>query len=884
MSNPDSMYSLATYAADMHQRGIYSANLTPWEYCKNLWQNLKLSGATMRGDKRSVYPWYAAMHHMTQSTTNQAYKARAWSFGVYTRETFNEHSLNGQIDAELNGALVVTHAIASQDSFIESAGGSVFTLPFVRFAETQIPLHGTWVLVVYDVDRIDATPELVYHEYSVEDGDLRSISASSEVLLPLSTVTANHYHQLESAMMTTPRILMRVKRSTNSETLCLLGASVEINLISSDFKQFFKNPIGDTVHSMRLSNDPTTVNRTNIHNMVLQLAEKHRVTGLSGFHTTNPGVTTIIGDARNAVTLDSAAFVFAAIHLLIREIIEQNADEIYKVLTKLNPKASFAGDTDRVALMEARHGMEALFAVVSPKRTKSRVLAELKRIFGKDGLPSIYDFLHASSGLPDFAPVYGDFAKRFQTLLEVKTETSNDSTFISDDYLAATLSMIPGPVWSANKSPLALDVIISIIPDFLSRLDSILKKQLHMPTAKVHHSREQENSPPTWKNRSSPSIYITATLGDYETAARGLLKLDTDIIRPMYIEKEHAVLNLLKSQQTPVEARDLQFVAPSPAATSFFVQSDAIQSETLDEKFKFNPSKMHEVVVFRDTTHDGESMLILLHKASKQLMVLKFSIAQDHRELFLRGLVGAIVSQTQSNYETGKIVAAELERIAHDTAALNLRKSYQAVSTATDELTRQLQQLKKFSNRAFVPLTNPLDSGTVYIRSIEDDSVFVQIASIGGSLVSYSFDIDRDNNRIVFEAFELKADIIKQKLGDTVYEFAAITIGPHFYIESDFLTTATAAQNMSVTSVNAQVGNDLPDPYGVQARTKIFNPNHINSLGLRANLIQSNSTLVQNHVGSKGTCGMITTHNALSDPSLVYSSLGIGRDSWYSPF
>lgn len=858
----------------------------------------------MRGDHHGGYPWYAMVHHTHNSVASATYHAHAWTLGVYTREMFYQYAGAERLDRTLPGALVTAEAYVSRSTLVTSRSQTRFTLPFQRFATTQIPRDGVWVLVVYDVDQPNNEPELVYHEYSVSESEVTAIRSNGAALLPLSLTTAHHVHHLKMVDINVPRLMMRLSPwGTSDRFLELSSALVEIEMGTYAHSQYTASELGETTLSAMI-NEPTDSDREFVKKAVDAVAKKHLVSGLAGYYTTSDGQFQLgAPGAENRIA--SQAMAVVAIDIAIRETVAANYDKVVGALDKFNPKWRDAGDTDNTALFRARGGVEALFAAVAPGGRDSLVLAQLQRIFGDKGIPTLTEMLGSvGSGLPHSAPLSGDLADHLRRSMAAKVDMdAQRDALITEQYMSDVLSRVQEPEWTAGKSPLTMAVLMSAMPDnFVTTINEVLRSTLDMPNATLKHAGVPPNSDAdrfVATDRTEPGVYVVAPLDNYERAARRLLTKASGSLDATGVKNAAQVKKIMEAPSSATfEAADLQVCGLSPAGQVMFFQADALRSEDQSKKLAVDATKWHAVQCIKDTLGDGSSLAILLHRATQQTVVIKFAVEHDHRNPFLRDVIQALVGRVVISADQGKAVSARVLDLAERTLAIDAYSakdsqpsSSDAPSPAGQHVPLMMQLLRSWKGAQFVPVCGSMDSGTLSIQDVTDDTVRMIVDAPRSVRSAWGVDslVDSSADRIGLGDTAVRAAEITISPGNTPHKVRAVTLGSNMYVDRDSLAVMAAAQNVELTARKSGVdpaadAQDTHDPFGLMSGPRLVNPAHINSSGERQRMIQERSPLIPNNVGAPGQHGLVMSPQERCDPSVYNSGPAMATDDWYSPF
>lgn len=897
MSNRESLRAATAYAVDMRRHGLYGAEQSPYQRSNSLWARLRAAGANLRGDHHGAYSWYAAHHHLTQSLGSVEYRSHAWTLGVYTREMFYQYAGAARIDRSLPGALVTTDAFVSQQTLITSHNKSLFTLPFNRFNAVRIPEDGVWVLVVYDVENPAAEPELVYHEYSISKTEITTMR-TSDALMPVSLVTAHHVHHLRLLDINVPRLLLRLHPCGGGHVE-LSAASVEINMSSVRYAQHMGSELGETTLSA-LINEPTDVDRAAVKKGVDAVVDKHRVSGLAGYYTTDDGQFQL-GEPGGESQIASQAMAMLAISIAIRRSVVKNSAAIMAELTKINPEWKKAADNDLLAMLRARLSLEAMFAAIAPGGRGSPVLAELKRIFGDKGLPTIRDMLTSvGSGLPHAAPIGGDLAQQLDRVMAAKVDMDVErNSLISESYMADVLRRVQHPEWSAGNSPLTLAVLMSAMPEtFINTVIDTLRSTLDMPNAMLKHAGVPASQVPGYRSstRTDPGVYVIAPLDNYERAARKLLNDRQVSLGATGIKNANGAKRVLDAiEENPAqmfEARELQFCGISPVAQVALVQSDALAATDQKQKIKFDASKMHSVVCIKDTLPDGSSFAILLHYAASQSMVIKFRVAHDHRHPFLRDTLSAMLSRIGTSASRGTAVVAKIKTLVERTEAINAYARADSKPSSSDQpasgearVPMLIHLLRAWGGMHFVPTTGSMDSGYVAVGNVADDHVMFTLHDASGQPAGgLKVPINTESDTLGSGKTAVHAADVTVSPGNTTSTVHALAIGSHLYVNKEAMPTLAAAQNIATDQKLAGTERETHDPFGLQAGPTLINPAHVNNSGERHRLVTDGSPLVPGNVGSTGQYGLMMSRDQRNDPSVYNSGPVANYDDWLSVF
>ena len=880
MSNPQNLRSALAYAASMRRRGLYGSEQNPYDHGLMLYRNLREAGGDLRGDRHGLYPWYAAMHHLNQVSTVEGYESRAWSLGIYESEMFHMYAKSESIDASLTGALMVAHARVSKKTLVASRTRNQVTRPFERFKVARSPRRGVWVLVVYDVERPRQEPEIIYHEYELTEVEIRSLRSKPGLLLPIPVMTGHQISHWHGLGIVAPRLLLRLGRFV-AEEIELTAASLELNLTEALESAFMQSEMGATTQSV-LSHIGNGADMEKAGAGIHAAIAKHRVTAYSGFLTSDDGQV-IFGDTGKQLRIPSQAVALLAIDIAVRTVIGENFDRIAEETTKINPEWRRAADDDVVALMLSRHGLEGLFAAVAPSGSESPVLVELRRIFGERGLPSLREMLDSvGSGLPHSAPLTARLEDSLKAAMSAKVDTTlGNDMLIGEDYMAKLLKRVAAPEWdNPGKSALTLAVLMSAMPDnFVTTINETLVRTLDMSNAVLMHAGMPSENQTGVSNRTDPGLYVVASLDNYDRAARRLLTTAADTLEPTGLKDYDEVretINLVRQKGKAAQLRASQLVicGLSPGGRTAFVQVDAAASDDPDKSVTYDPDKFFMVSCIKDTLRDGSSLAILIHRASRQTLVLRFTVAEDHRDLFLRDCVVALVSNARPEEGSGQAVVAKLEQLSERMQTLEeYAHSVNPVESSSNAPSPQLELLRKWQGVAFVPVMGTMDSAAVVIRSVSDTEV--RLASRGRE-----FTVPIGSTPLL--PFEMTIPLDK-----SIYHVRALGIGSHLFVDVESHDQLAAVQNVNLERAarGAQpVKGELHDPFGLAQGPLSFSPVHVINNGERVRLIQAGSRLVPNNVGMAGQHGLVLSRSERNNPSVYNSGPLLAKDEWLNPF
>lgn len=898
------------YAADMRRRGLYGGDLkTPYQRTCGLFGWIRQAGLRLREDHHGSFPWYSFVHHITSvKAAPTEYHARAFTLGVYTRDLYYQYAAAGKMTADLPGAVVISHANVSAESLSEAPHGHTFTMPFDHFNAHRIPREGVWVVVTYDVDQPDEAPEITANEYAISASEMTVVQPGTNVLLPFSMINAHHIGHMHQLGVVSPRVLLRIEGVTGApDWVQLDGAAMELNLIDGKYTQYTASELGETTLSARIATD-TNVDRPTVKSAVSAALKRHRAASADGFYTTADGQHQF-GEPGNATRITSPALAVLVMYIGVRSEITRNRDRIIAELEELNPQWRRAGDTEDDAAMRARLSTEAMISGLSPQGRKSPVLAELKRIFGDKGVPVLRDLLSlTATGLPHSAPMDCDLNKALDRVMAAKIDQDLErGQLVSERYMAESLSRVNQPVWDAGKSALALATLVSVMPDnFSATCNAVMQRDLDMRSAALKHAgvpAMQPSADVKWTH-TAPGIYVQASLDDVERATRALingaesttgnLRFGLPALRATAIKNadgiKAALDKLAEAPDTKFEASALQFCGIAPASKVAFVQSDALASDNQSTKVAFDATKMHEVVCFKDTTHDGRSLVVLIERAAKQSLVLSFTAAADHRTPLVRDAMSAMVSRIGDNAERGAAVVATVTALVERTLAVNayddagvedgnarLSSSYKANG---EKLTVPFmtQLMRTWTNSGkFVPVSGALDGGRLSVAKVDDGKVM---------LTKESMSVDDTGTHVGGIALDIGDEMIGTSLyhatpaelhfsrGNTNVTVRVIALGSHLYVDEDALPLLTAAQNLATEE--ARSGSisdalDAHDPFGLRSAPKLVNPAVVNARGPRAELLSNGSPLVLNALGDVNKAGPIQSAQERADLSQYYA-------------
>ncbi len=901
-TNPDNLRAALAYARDSLARGRTEVPIAPHARAFNMWDGLRKAGAYLKGDSHGLYPWAAFMHHAHEVSVSASYARRAWSLGVYPVDLFEEYATTARITRTLDGALFVAHAEANSRTLTRARGDEAFTLPFEKFAGVDIPADGYWVLVVSDVDNPSEAPELVYHRYTLSSAELREINtAAHPFMVPLLTTTAHHVHQLRSLGIETPRLLLRIAPTkSHAGWVRLQSASMEMHTEPTHWNQYAASELGDTLQS-RTVDAESIAEPKSVKDTVDAIMSTHRVGSFTGYWTTPAGQSKLgaaVGsDGSSERRVTSAAVAELAIQVAIREYVQTNLAKIMDSLQEINPAWDAAGDTRDVAALGARLGVEALFMALSPDGRKSPVIAQLKRIYGDQGIPSIRDMLNGNSGLPATAGPAGGQAA-VDAVLAAKVDMSMDrSVGVSEDYAAKVLSHVRSPVWGAEISPLAIAVLTSAMPaTFVDDVHRVIRNVLDMKYAVLRHSRGSHDTRVHWTGRTTPGIYIEAPLDDFERMARVIAEMASSsntalagALRALVVVDKAVTVEALNhlTEGTEYSVGQLIVGAKAPAATVVFAQGNAlVKANELESRVSFSPDSVMAMKLLHGLTSDGEALVVIVNVSSKQSMVVKFSVAPDRRMMVVHELMGAMAKAIiSSTYTGGRAAWAQLRLAArvsrtYDAYAEEHDSADGTVSPDATEVARWAAMLRSWMQHShvWVNVDGSVDSGLANVEAVHDDNNSATIKFAGHDRVSQM------SAPIGIGMLAIAPSEGKVSVNNNAHTINLLRVGPSLYVRADQLDLLAAAQNEAISHKETIAEEtDFHDPYETGRSSEMSKIAALDA-GKRKELAQSSSFLVLDNVGRSGVSGVLVSHDHRNDPSKYYSGVFDAHNSWYNPY
>lgn len=891
MTDPNLRSQLA-YVADLRQRGLYGTGQDTFDYMSRLRIHLRDASASLRGDRRGLYALYAGLHHMTCVKASGAYEARGWSLGIYSMETFQTYASAEGIDATLPGALVVTHGHVSRKTLVQSRVSNQFTLPFDRFDSLVIPRRGVWVLVVYDVDKPRDEPELLYQEYEISDENIALMRRDS-ILLPLSVMTGDHAHHFRKLGINSPRLLLRVRaQSARTATGVELSAALlEFNLTEGRKALLMPSEFGITTMSAA-AHIGNGVDAPQARTAIDGAIAKHRVTNVSGYYTTADGQVVLGSPGQTPVM--SQALAIVAIDLAIRKVISDNFAALAAALDAHETNWRRAGDNDQSAALRSTLGVEALFEALGHK--DSPVIAELKRIFDGNGLPSLREMLDSvGTGLPHSAPLARDLEALVHAAMAAKVNTNaNSDVLISEEYMAAVLRRVRKPDWkNPSKSPLTLAVLMSAMPDtFVNTVNDVLRNTLDMKTAVLKHAGMPADMPVAQKasaGRTEPGVYVRASLDDFERAARRLMEIEPATLEATGIKDAAAIREMFdkigkSGKIESFEARRLQMHGLSPAGRVAFFQSDAAAAVNQSQLLALDPAQWHAVAYIKDTLQDGSSLVMLIHRAGGQTLVLRFNAVPDHRDLFVRDLIAAMLQHAKPSPDTGAAVEAKVEELVARMETLEklAKTSESAVESSSADTSGLLRLVSQWRNIKFVPIIGSVDNDALTV--LEASAATGVRVRVGEKELVLPIDVAAGT--IGSGPTELRAVEVNLTMDKVVSQLHVIALGSAIYVDDEGFKKMTVMQNklMEAARESARESDDVHDPYSLRARSYGLNMLQAIRSGERARLIDALSPLVPTNVGSPGVYGLVMSTSERCDPSVYYRGPLRALDEWFSPY
>lgn len=906
--NPENLRAALAYARDAVAHGRFETPLGQYHRLQCVWRWLNEAGACFKGEKFGLYPLRALMHHADKVFADPGYSRRVWSLAVYEKDVFVDYARQAKITRELRGSLFVAHAEANTQSLLATHGRERLTIKFEKIKAVDIPADGYWVMVVYDVDNKLEEPELVYHRYTLTNAEVKTINtATGPVVLPLALADAHHVHQLRSLGLETPRLLLRLEPArSHVGWLSVREAALEAHMQPQQWTTYTRTAIGDTLQSMSIDADSDS-KTPNASGIVDELVKRHRVVSYAGFWTTREGQTKLGAatgaDGTKLRSIASSAVGEYAVYRTVISVLDARRVEIEAKLDTLDPRSGTteAGVVARDILND-RLGVEALFVTLSPQGRASPVLAELKRIFGDKGVPTLGDMLSGDAGLP--LAVQPDAGQEFvDEILAVKIDMASARRLgVSEEYAARMLSRVRAPVWQAAVSPLTLAVLVSVMPEtFAADVQRTIRETFDMPYTVLRHAHDllDADGRVQWQGRTSPGVYTEGPLDDYERLARRLAGLapfsaSNQAMATVVPDKTvtSASLNALEpGLEYPARALVVRGVAPAMATV--VGQREALaRISTPNARVKFDPSRVMAFHLITGLTNDGQSLMIAVNRSSAQSMVMKFDASPDHRWMFALDLVGAMaLSIDPASYTGGPAAWGALQMAvsrsrAFDAYADEGRASSQpdaaGDNTGAPMLARMVELLRNAmrQNHAYVNVSGSVDSGQLGVQAVSDDNKTATLRYTGhyDSAAPISTRIGTGVN-------DVSASEARVAVNDNVANLSLIRVGPTTYIRSDQLELLAAAQNEAASKRTTIVEEnaDFHDPYNLASTAHMSKIDALNG-GRRRKLIDAASPLVVDNVGITNARGLMMTPDQRNDPSRFYAGNFASRDMWYNPY
>lgn len=883
-----------------------------------LFRRMMDADAAVINDHKGYFPWLAMMHHWSQYKKSKKYSARIGRIGFYEEQTFYELSQSESITETLDGALFTSEVTVSRETIRVRRQNTLVSVPFARFSPVRIPRIGVWVMVLFNVMNPRGPVEFVQNRYEITHEEMRTMWSTHDrtALVPFQLSTEARSFELRSFGIDVPYVMVRMSPTGGlwrDDWITASGAVLQLQLSESGYSQYAASELGETVHSALIGDpsestapgaDPSTDDA--VKTALEEVARTHRVSQMHGYYTSNSGQQQIGTPGReNAV--GSHALAVLALDIAVRQIIAERLPDIIAELDKLNPQWRQAADVDSVAAYQAKLGVEALFGAVAPSGRKSPVLAELKRIFGDKGLPSLKEFLDGiGSGLPHAAPGNEDLAARLEAVLSAKIDNdASRGVLITEHYMASVLSRVMHPSWHSGKSPLTLSVLISAMPDNLvSVASAVLRNDLDMTTASLKHAGVS-NDPRVECKRTAPGVFVLAPLENYERAARRLISRAVPALEATGVKNAAEVDKVLKlvrnNPNATVPAESLQFCGLSPTARVAFVQLDSLSADDQKRRIRFDATKMYRIVCVRDTLLDGSLFVMLLDRASGQSLVLKFAMhAMDHRDAFVRDVV-AVLGKRASAAAAGPAVVGELERLVAQTLAIDAynaeqQQQYKAPAAPTVPAADTAALLRNWARFQFVPTGGSMDNNTLRIKQVTPEQVQLafknhehteQDQTVISAAVS--------DNGIGSGRTAIRAAEIPLVLNTERHVARVMSVGDHLYVNRDALAVINALQSKNLTAAAARQSQTSAsvqktdvlahDPYALGNAMVLVTPSTPDApTNERDRLIAQNSPLVLNHVGAPNVLGPVLPQSQRTDLSVYNSGPLAVSDEWRSPF
>lgn len=837
------------YARDMEGRGVYSDPTSQSTFLSQL----KHAGADLFGDHHMLFPLDTLLHHynLMQATPSVAYSARVFTLGIYSTTQINQSVTT--MTTKMNGAIVRIKARVTREMYKTS----VFKVAFNHFDAVAIPANGVWVLAVAHPHQKDQV-EYYTNSYSITQTERTTISAAPDhqALVPLAITHGNHTHRLSSMGLSFPRLLLRVRDTSNLE---LIGAAVELNFNRSSRVQLMQSELGATTQSLQIGAMPDDLLNA-VHGSVSDEIEKNRIYGCAGW-VGNNDTDIQIGTDANAKPIVSKSMGVLVLSMAIQKVYTENFDTIAKMLDQYNPDWHSAGDTKEVALPLATGSTEAFIAAMSVDGGDSPIISHLQRIFGRGNVPPLKVMM---SGIGTGLPSSVMRATSPQQLFDRILTPDINNTRRADELVVEDLSYVKEPEWTLNKSPLAFAMLLSVMPaNFKDTARIVMNVDMGMKTARLL-DLEHGSCMPEWTH-----ISVEATMSDLKRAAAYLAKTQPMAIEPVVV-----------GDRVPLggehEAKDLFFCGSSFAGKVAYTQSDAAKESDPKRKLSFDATQMHEILCIKDTTTSGESIAMLLNRSSGTFVVLRFAIdmksvdAMKRRDIFLRAVVGAMARHLPRGSEA---VVAQMEKLSN--YAVELQNRGRASSSRTYHIhVDKLPLLAQMKGFKLYPVTGPIDAGAIVITDVTDVGAELRHEGQSGIVTNLKVTTATSGDTNVIPAN------LKLVSGNSSLTIPSLSVGSHLFIDSCLCESVTAAQNLNLSKTET-VGHD---PFGISSLPKLSNPSSVNSVGVRAQMIRDQSALVQGKLGSSGTRGMIMSCAERKHMPTFYSGIGLSVNDWSSPF
>lgn len=856
--SPQGFRQTAAYIRDMRQRGIFGAPASPRQHAMHLKDLLTAAGWNPRCDHRETFVWHAALHHLNvlQPDSDQ----HAWTVAIYETETFTERLSQGLLTPAFDAALLAVRGHIRPNMVHVKTDTCVMRMD--KFAAKEIPRRGIWAAFITDVDDLTAEPHLVWNSYEISANELKTLqlTKSHSALLPLNFMTAHHAVHMGAVGISSPRLMLSI-REPRAGVVMLDSMAVELRFEQHPLAKWTRSLIGETIDSVLPIAETPDGRRSTIADAVLAAGTKHRVSDMHGYLSTRVGQS-ILGRPGDQNSVASSGMAMLALAMAVAQVLSDNADKLSAKLKEFDPR-TYAND---VAPMSAELGVEAMFAVLAPSGRASPVLAELKRIFGDKGVPSIEDMMNGNSGLPHNVPSVD--AQRFiNTMLATKVDMdANSSTVMSEKYLAQVLSDVSAPRWASGRSPLALAVLVAAMPfNFVQQVQSVLVNDLNMPNAAFKHAGSNGEHT-EWPGAVAPGVYVVAPLQDYDRAAKALATKPElrPISSPVYMSCFANLLAVVDAAPgTEFEARQLHFCAHTATVLdAVFAQSDALAAADQSSKIKVSLDKMRVVVCLKGTTQTGTKLWLLMDQLTGNSLTVVLDVVADHAGAALMDFASAMITTTEAPAGGGQAVAALARTVALNTQAIN---AYAPADSAPAPPSRPaddaIDLLMAMRNAKLLPVRGSLDTRSVRVISADANSLELRFGDETGT---QRYPVCAETGAIGTDDVQIKPARVSYSAGGAAKNAYALSIGPQVYVQASEIAMLHAAQNSTQSMPTKLSAPPKHNPFGDHPASQ-FNASVINASGMRDALARAKDPRLLRNVAGPGTDGFMHSVDARND-------------------